>query len=446
MFRSFAERFFRRVGLGRPEQRAWATYDWANSAFVTVITTAIFPVYFAQVAAAELAPATATSRYGTATTVALAFVAVIAPFLGTLADFVARKKRFLGAFMGLGVAATACLWFVDRGDWLLGALLFIVANVGASGSFVFYDALLPHVAPEEELDRTATSAFALGYLGGGLLLALNLAWILRPAWFGMPEDGTLPTRLAFLSVAVWWALFSIPLLRKVDEPPRRVDPGEDPAARAAVVTLRRLKRTLGELRDYRHAFLLLLAFLLYNDGIVTIVRFATVYGTEIGIGQGALIGAIVMVQFVGVPFAFLFGSLADRVGAKRGILLGIAVYAGISVLGYFMQTATHFFLLAGLVGMVQGGTQALSRSLFASMIPRHKSGEFFGFFGVLNKAAAIIGPALFTAAVTLTGSSRYAILSIIVLFVGGGALLLLVDVDEGRRVAREEEARARKVE
>lgn len=446
MSRSFADRFFRRVGLGRPEQRAWATYDWANSAFVTVITTAVFPVYFAQVAAADLAPATATSRYGTATTVALAFVAVIAPFLGTLADFVARKKHFLGAFMGLGVAATACLWFVDRGDWLLGALLFIVANVGASGSFVFYDALLPHVAPEEELDRTATSAFALGYLGGGLLLALNLAWILRPAWFGMPEDGTLPTRLAFVSVAVWWALFSIPLLRNVDEPPRRVDPGEDPAARAAVVTLRRLKRTLGELRDYRHAFLLLLAFLLYNDGIVTIVRFATVYGTEIGISQGALIGAIVMVQFVGVPFAFLFGSLADRVGAKRGILLGIAVYAGISVLGYFMQTATHFFLLAGLVGMVQGGTQALSRSLFASMIPRHKSGEFFGFFGVLNKMAAIIGPALFTAAVTLTGSSRYAILSIIVLFVGGGALLLLVDVEEGRRVAREEEARARKVE
>ncbi|MFW6193150.1 MAG: MFS transporter, partial [Gemmatimonadota bacterium] len=303
----------------------------------------------------------------------------------------------------------------------------------------------PHVAPEEELDRTATSAFALGYLGGGLLLALNLAWILRPAWFGMPEDGTLPTRLAFVSVAVWWALFSIPLLRNVDEPPRRVDPGEDPTARAAVVTLQRLKRTLGELRDYRHAFLLLLAFLLYNDGIVTIVRFATVYGTEIGIGQGALIGAIVMVQFVGVPFAFLFGALADRVGARRGILLGIAVYAGISVLGYFMETATHFFLLAGLVGMVQGGTQALSRSLFASMIPRHKSGEFFGFFGVLNKMAAIIGPALFTAAVTLTGSSRYAILSIIVLFVGGGALLLLVDVEEGRRVARKEEARARKV-
>lgn len=445
MVRDLAERFFSRVGLGRPEQRAWAMYDWANSAFVTVITTAVFPVYFAQVAAAELAPATATARYGTATTVALAFVAVVAPFLGTLADFVARKKRFLGAFMGLGVAATACLWFVDRGDWLLGAGLFIVANVGASGSFVFYDALLPHVAPEEELDRTATSAFALGYLGGGLLLALNLAWILRPAWFGMPEDGTLPTRLAFVSVAVWWALFSIPLLRKVDEPPRRVDPGEDPAARAAVVTLRRLKRTLGDLRDYRHAFLLLLAFLLYNDGIVTIVRFATVYGTEIGIGQGALIGAIVMVQFVGVPFAFLFGSLADRVGAKRGVLLGIAVYAGISVLGYFMQTATHFFLLAGLVGMVQGGTQALSRSLFASMVPRHKSGEFFGFFGVLNKMAAIIGPALFTAAVTLTGSSRYAILSIIVLFVGGGALLLLVDVEEGRRVARAEEARARKV-
>lgn len=444
MLTNVAERLLRRVGLGRPEQRAWALYDWANSAFVTVVTTAVFPIYFAQVAAADLPPAVATSRYSTATTVALAFVAVVAPFLGTLADFVARKKRFLGAFMGLGIAATACLWFVDRGDWVAGALLFVAANIGASGSFVFYDALLPHVAPQEELDRTATAGFALGYLGGGLLLALNLAWILRPAWFGLPAEGTLPTRLAFVSVAVWWALFSLPLFRKVDEPPRRLDPGEDPAARAAVVTLRRLKRTLGELRNYRHAFLLLLAFLLYNDGIVTIVRFATVYGTEIGIGQEALIGAILMVQFVGIPFAFLFGAVADRIGAKRSVLAGIAVYAGISVLGYFMQTAVHFFVLAGLVGMVQGGTQALSRSLFASMVPRHKSGEFFGFFGVLNKAAAVIGPALFTVAVTLTGSSRYAILSIILLFVGGGALLLLVDVDEGRRIAREEEARARK--
>ncbi len=436
---------FRKAGLGRPELRGWALYDWANSAFVTVITTAIFPIYYAQVASAGVPEATATARYGTATSLALGVIALLAPVLGTLADFTARKKRFLGAFLGLGVTGTACLFLVDRGDWMLGAVLFFLANVGASGSFVFYDALLPHVAEEDELDRVATSAFALGYVGGGVLLALNLAWIMNPGIFGLPAEGTLPTRLAFLSVALWWGLFSIPLFRNVSEPPRRVDPGEDPAEKALKVTFRRLRRTLSEIRDHRNAFLLLLAFLLYNDGINTIIRFATVYGTELGMDREVMIGAILIVQFVGIPFAFLFGSLAERIGTRPAIGIGLAVYVGVAVGGYFIQTETHFVILAVVVAMVQGGTQALSRSLFASLIPKHKSGEFFGFFGVLNKAAAVLGPTAFTAAVALTGSSRYAILSIVVFFVAGGALLLMVDVDEGRRAARDAEEEARRV-
>lgn len=433
------------AGLDRPETRAWALYDWANSAFVTVITTAVFPIYFSRVAASGMSGAEATARYGTATTAALALIAALAPILGALADYTAKKKRLLGGFMGLGVAATACLFFVGSGDWLTGAVLFAVANIGASGSFVFYDALLPHVARKKELDTVATAGFALGYLGGGLLLAVNLAWIQKPGWFGLAgADPTLPTRLAFLSVALWWLGFSIPLLRTVDEPPRRLDPDEDPTEKALRVAFRRLWDTFREMRTYRNAFLFLLAFLLYNDGIQTIIRFATVYGTEIGIGQGALIGAILVVQFVGVPFAVLFGELAGRIGPKSAIYLGLGVYCVISVLGFFMQTALHFFALAVLVGTVQGGTQALSRSLFASMIPRHRSGEFFGFFSVLIKFAGIFGPMLFTLFVSFTGSSRNAILAVAAFFVVGGGVLALVDVEEGRRVADAEEERARR--
>jgi len=421
-------RWLEGLGLDTPEARAWALYDWANSAFVTTITAAVFPIYFSRVAAAGMPAA-----------------AAMAPYLGALADVTAKKKRFLGLFLGLGVATTAGLFFVREGDWQLGAALFLFGNVGAWGSFVFYDSLLPHVASGEKLDRLATAAFALGYLGGGLLLALNLAWITRPGWFGLDgTDPTLPSRLAFLSVAAWWLLFAVPLFRRVPEPPKRVDPEEDPAEAAARLAWSRLVETFRELRTYREAFLLLLAFLLYNDGIQTIIRFATIYGSEIGIGRDALIGAILLVQFVGVPFAFLFGRLAGWIGVKESVLVGLGVYAGISVLGYRMETAAHFYALAFLVATVQGGTQALSKSLFASMIPSHKSAEFFGFFGVVEKFAGIFGPALFTLAVSLTGSSRNAILAVSILFVAGALLLLPVDVEGGRETARTEEERARR--
>jgi UMF1 family MFS transporter len=230
-------------------------------------------------------------------------------------------------------------------------------------------------------------------------------------------------------------VFSLPLFRRVPEPPPRLEPdehlGENPVKMAFV----RLAETFRELRSYRQAFLLLLAFLIYNDGIQTIIKMATAYGTEIGIGQSALIGAILLVQFVGIPCSFLFGMLAGRIGAKRALFLGLLVYTGISVLGYFMTTATHFYLLAGLVGTVQGGTQALSRSLFARMIPQHKSGEFFGFFSVFEKFAGIFGPLIFAGTIAATGSSRNAILSVIGFFVLGGALLYFVDVEEGQRAA-----------
>jgi UMF1 family MFS transporter len=434
-----------RLGLGRPELRAWAMYDWAASAFQTTIMVAVFPIYFIRVAGAGGPEVVASQWWGYANSAAIAIVALLSPVLGAIADFSGSKKRFLGSFAGLGVAAVAGMYFIQRGDLVLAALLYMVASVSAAGSFVFYESLLPHIASESEVDQVSTSGYAFGYVGGGILLALNLAWIQMPELFGIPA-GTLPARLSFLSVAVWWAVFSIPLLRGVPEPPRMMEADETPARGAVRAAFARLAETFHELRGYKNAFLLLLAFLLYNDGIATIQKMAVPYGTELGISEGVLIGSILLVQFVGIPFAFLFGALAGRIGAKRSIFLGLLMYVAISIVGYFMRTGRDFLVLALMVGMVQGGTQALSRSLFATMIPRHKSGEFFGFFSVFSKFAGIFGPLLFAAVIGQMGSSRYGILSVIAFFVAGALLLMLVDPEEGERAAREAEAAVRVVD
>jgi UMF1 family MFS transporter len=436
-----ASSWLARLGLDRQELRAWAMYDWANSAFMTTIIAAVFPVYYAQVAAAGIDPNVATFRFSLATTLALTIVALSAPVLGIVADFAAMKKRLLLVFQVIGLVATAAMYFIYEGQWLWALTLFVVGNIGVSGAFTFYDSLLPHIAKPGELDRVSSAGYALGYMGGGLLLAINLAWISSPQTFGL-ADTAQATRLSFLSVAVWWGVFSIPLFRHVSEPPV-VHRGPTPTGVALVTTaFSQLLETLRDLARFRQAFLMLIAFLIYNDGINTIIRMASIYGAQLGIDQGDLIQALLLVQFVGIPFAFAFGRLAAALGAKRSIFLSLAVYVGISILGYFMKTAAHFYLLAILVGMVQGGSQALSRSLFASMIPKQKSSAFFAFFAVFEKFAGIIGPAIFAMTIGATGSSQNAILSVIIFFVAGALLLARVDVAEGQRVAREAEARA----
>jgi UMF1 family MFS transporter len=420
-----------RFGLHRPELRAWVWYDWANSAFMTTVVAAVFPIYYATVAADGLDDTTASFRFGIATTIALALVAVLSPLLGALADATGRKKVLLAVFAGLGIAATAGLGLVGRGDWALALGLFMLGNIGMYGSLTFYDALLPHIARPDELDRVSTAGYAIGYLGGGVLLGVNLAWILKPAWFGFPDAG-IATRAAFVSVAVWWGLFSIPLFRRIGEPPVHPDAGASASIATAFV---RLRQTLRDLRRYRHAFTMLAAFMLYNDGIGTLIRMGTIYGTQVGIDQGSLIGALVLVQFIGVPSGFLFGAVAARVGAKPAILASLGLYTVICVLAFRMATARDFMVLACLVGLVQGGSQALSRSLFASLIPKDRTAEFFGFFAVFEKFAGIFGPLLFSVAVALTRSNRAAILSVIVFFVAGAILLVKVDIEAGRRAA-----------
>ena len=431
-----------RLGLHRPELRAWVMYDWANSAFIATIVTAVFPIYFSTVAAADLDREAASFRFAVATTVALLIAAVLSPVLGAVADFAGIKKKMLGSFLGLGVIATACMYLLQAGDWEFAAVLFVLGNIGATGSFVFYDSLLPHVATEKEIDRVSTAGYALGYLGGGLLLAANFAWILRPELFGI-DGQERAMRLSFVSAAIWWLGFSIPLFRKVAEPVRRLEADEQVGKNPLRAAFTRLGETLRELHSYKQTFVMMLAFLIYNDGINTIIRMAAIYGTEIGLAQESLIGAILLVQFVGIPFALLFGQVATRIGAKRAIFITLAVYVGISMFAYFMTTAPQFYVLAFLVATVQGGSQALSRSLFASMTPRYKSSEFFGFFGVFEKFAGIAGPAIFALMIWATGSSRSAILSLILFFIAGAALLATVDVEEGRRVARQAEARVR---
>ncbi|MFO7740878.1 MAG: MFS transporter, partial [Anaerolineae bacterium] len=287
----------------------------------------------------------------------------------------------------------------------------------------------------DDIDQVSTKGYALGYLGGGLLLVINLAWIMQPGWFGLP-DAEISSRMSFVSVAVWWAIFSIPLFRRVAEPPFVRRAGESPNPVKA--GFQRLVGTFREVRHYRELFKFLIAFWFYNDGIGTIITMAVIFGKEIGIGTTDLIGAILAVQFVGVPFSFAFGWLARRLGTKRSILLALGVYTLITIGGYFIQTSLHFWVLAFLVATVQGGAQALSRSLFGRLAPKAKSAEFFGFYDVSSKFSGILGPAIFGVVGQLTGSSRLSIVSLVVFFVVGGYLLLQVDEQQGIRLADEE--------
>ena len=438
-----------RIGLHRAELRAWAMYDWGNSAVMTTVIAAVFPAFFTAVPAEDLPRETALWMFGLVTSLAVIAIGLVSPVLGAIADVAAIKKRMLGVLMGIGVVGVAGMFFIGDGDWVLALALFAVANVGLAGSFVFYDALLPHIARNHEMDRVSTTAYALGYLGGGLLLALNLAWITFPEAFGLPSgeglsssEATLPVRLALVSAAIWWVAFAMPLFLRVPEPPRRLESDETPGINPVRAAFLRLGETFRELRSYRDAFLMLLAFLLYSDGIGTIIRMAAIYGSTLGLGRDALIAAILITQVVGVPFAFLFGAVAGRIGARTAIYIGLGVYMGITVLGYFVANATQFLILAALVGMVQGGTQALSRSLFARLIPRHRSGEFFGLYGVMDKFAGSGGTLVMSAVAGATGDARLAILAVILFFAAGALILTRVNVAAGELKAREAERAA----
>jgi len=388
---------------------AWTMYDWANSAFATTIMAAVLPVYYSSVAAANLPGYEATAKWGFTTAIAALIAALISPVLGAMADFRGSKKRFLTIFMIIGVTATALLYFVGTGDWLLASLLFVFGNVGFAGSLVYYDALLPHVARPDEIDQVSSRGYAMGYIGGGVLLAVNLVMImLVPSLFPEAQQSNitgLMTRLSFVTVAIWWFIFTLPLLRRVSEPARRILPGEA-HLNPLQASIGRLVKTFKEISRYRDLATFLLAFWIYTNGIGTIITMATIYGAEIGISQTTLIGTLLMVQFLAAPFAILFGRLAKRIGPKPSIYIALSIYSLIAIAGYFLQHEWQFWALGAAVATVQGGSQALSRSLVGKLMPKSKSAEFYGFFSVSEKFNTVVGPAIMAFVTQLTGNQR----------------------------------------
>lgn len=415
----------------RKQVLSWALYDWANSAFSTTVMAGFFPVFFKEYWCAGLDPKESTSLLGVAHSSEAVVVAIFAPILGAIADRGRSKKRFLAVFAALGIVATGGLWLVPRGEWLAALALFVSAGIGFGASLIFYDALLVGVASAEASDRVSALGYALGYLGGGLLFALNVAMTLAPSGFGLP-DAAAAVRLSFVTVAVWWALFSIPLLCFVREP--RV-PSSTGLLQAVPAGLRQLRATFAEVRKLRVVFWFLLAYFLYIDGVDTVMRMAVDYGLLIGLEKNDLILALLITQFVGFPAAIGFGRLAGKVGAKPGILLGIGVYLAVTVWGYYLRSAWEFYAMAVVIGLVQGGVQALSRSLYSRIIPKAKAGQFFGFYNIFGKFAAILGPLLMGWAPRLCGNPRAGIIAVSILFIAGGLLLTKVDEAEGRRHA-----------
>jgi UMF1 family MFS transporter len=417
--------------LDRRQAISWAFYDWANSAFATTVIAGFFPIFFKQYWSDEVPVTESTFWLGVANSLASLLIVLLAPLLGAIADRGGARKRFLLAFAALGIIMTGALYGVGRGEWAWAVTLYILALIGFSAGNIFYDALLVGVAGERKLDIVSALGYSLGYLGGGLLFALNVLMTLYPGWFGL-MDAAEGVRIAFLTVALWWALFSIPLLLFV---PERPAPGRVSGLTVIRAGLTQLRGTFHEVRRLRVVGTFLLAYWLYIDGVDTVIHMAVDYGLALGFPADSLIVALLLTQFVGFPAAIAFGRLGERWGPRTGIFIAIAVYFLITVWGYFIQHPWEFYVLATAIGLVQGGVQSLSRSLYARLIPAEKSGEFFGFYNMLGKFAAVLGPVLMGAVSLLTGNPRLSILSLLVLFAGGALLLARVDEAEGKRMA-----------
>jgi len=417
--------------MNQRQVRAWVTYDWANSAFATTMMAAVMPVFYESVAGAGLAEGAAASYWGYTQTIAMLCVALLSPVLGAIADFRGSKVRFLSVFTFVGALSCLASFFIGEGDWLLASLLVILGTIGFSGGNTFYDALLPDLVPERERDVVSARGYAFGYMGGGLLLALNIVMIEGWETFGFP-DKTTATQTVFVTVGVWWIVFALPLFRSVkDRPANRSVP-----LFAVIRTgFARNLATLRRIRQYPELAKYMLAYWFFNDGINTIIVMATIYGATIGIEQTDLILALLITQFVGYPATILFGRLAVRLGSKKALYLSLVIYVLIVMLGFFMTTGFHFYALAIMVGLVQGGSQAVARSIYANLTPPPRRAEFFGFLALSSKFSASAGPFLFGLVGALTGSVRLGILAVLAFFVIGILLLMLVNLNKGREEA-----------
>ena len=410
---------------------SWAFYDWANSAFSTTVMAGFFPIFFEKYWSNPENVNESTWYLGLANSIASIIVAAMAPFLGAIADRGSAKKKFLAFFAILGIFMTGLLWMMDQGQWQMAIVLYILAAIGFSSSNIFYDSLLPSIASREKLDYVSSLGYALGYIGGGLLFMVNVLMYLNPDWFGLPDAPT-AIKLSFVTVAVWWAVFSIPILVFVPEPNVKISV---PLIKAFTEGGRELMQTLRRIRELKVIGIFLIAYWLYIDGVDTIVRMAVKMGSSLGFETGDLITALLMVQFIAFPAALAYNWFAQKIGTKNAVFIAIGGYALATFLAYFMTDRNHFFLLAAMIGLFQGGIQALSRSLYARLIPKGKEAEFFGFYNMLGKFAAVVGPVLMGWVTLVTGNVRFGILSILILFVAGAFVLGKVDFEEGENLA-----------
>jgi UMF1 family MFS transporter len=403
----------------RVAQWSWAFSAWANHGFVTTVAVGFFPVFFDKYWGAALAGSRQTFWLGSVNSAASLVVMLIAPWLGALTDRRAQKKRWLAIFTVLGSIACAVLASIGKGVWTWALIVYGVASISFWAGSSFQDALIVQVARPEETNRVSSLGFAMGYIGGGLLFLVNVLMASSPHWFHL-ADAAVATRIAFLDVAVWWLLFTLPLFRNVPE--------AQPTAESA--GLSELWATIRKVMADRAVRNFLIAYWLYIDALNTVQLMAVDFGTQLGFPSNSLIVALLIIQFIAFPFALLFGWLGDRFGTKRSIYIGLGVFSIVTFCAYFMQTVTHFYILAAVFGTVQGGVQALSRSYFARLIPRDRAGEYFGFYNMLGKFAAVLGPLAMGLVAILTGNQRLSILVLEFFFVGGALLLTRVDMSE----------------
>ena len=410
---------------------SWSLYDWANSTFSTTVMAGFFPIFFKQYWSTAADVTLSTWYLGLANSIASILVASLAPFLGAIADKASVKKKLLIFFAFIGVISTGSLSMVSQGHWRVAIIFYIAASVGFMSANIFYDSLLPSVAPKEKRDFVSSLGFALGYIGGAILFLINVTMYLNPEFYGIADAPT-AIKISFLTVAVWWAVFSIPILIFVKEPLVQTDIG---VFQSIKLGWSQLISTLKSIRELRIVATFLIAYWLYIDGVDTMIRMAVDYGTSLGFSSSSLITALLMVQFIAFPATLIYSWLAGKIGIKNGIMVGIIGYALISILGSMVSEEWHFYALAVLIACFQGGIQALSRSLYSRITPESRSAEFFGFYNMFGKFAAIIGPPLMGYIGLITGNPRYGILSIIILFILGGYFLAKVDVEEGERLA-----------
>ena len=420
---------------------SWALYDWANSAFATTVMAGFFPIFFAQYWSNPENLSVSTFYLGIGNSVASIIVVLLAPILGAIADRGTYKKRFLVFFAFLGILMTAGLALISQGMWQIALLTYVIATIGFSGANIFYDSLLPAISNKDNVDYVSGLGYALGYIGGGILMVINFLMITYPSSFGL-ADSVEGIKWSFVSVALWWAIFSIPILLFVKEPKYHKT---ETTLQTIKSGFKQLKNTFNEIRHLKVVFTFLIAYWLYIDGVDTTVRMAADFGITLGFDSTTIMGALVLVQFIAFFATLFYVKFSEKVGIKNAIYFAIAAYMVIILSGYFVTETWHFYVIAGMIGCFQGGIQTLSRSFYARIIPENKSAEFFGFFNMWGKFAAVVGPLLMgTVTLVLNNmindqvlSARIGLQSIMILFILGALMLSKVNLSEGEKIAKE---------